>query len=128
MASQLTKRLVDTLRLLIDQKYLHDTFKELEPRLGSIMRLAVHFRSLLLVSSKTFETIWPQPGVSFDEDEMLTEPSMNHAKGLCTVKFPFLPGFRAYKVEKAMVTYQGFGHGVPKSVAPDSTIKALVFV
>jgi len=127
MASRLTNRLVDVLRRLIDHQETHDTLKVLKPQLAHIMRLAIRIRSLSLVSTKVLETIWPSPGISFDEIDMATESPMD-AKGSDVVRLPVLPGLRAYHNEKGMVRYHGFGGRVPKYSAPEYTTKAMVLV
>jgi hypothetical protein len=129
MASRTTKRLLNALRFLAGQQDSDATFQNVESQLESVLSLAVHIRSLSLISSADFELIWPSPGVSFVENGMTTEPSMSMgAKGAGLVKVPILPGLRIYTLEKAMIRYHGFGRRVATSRTPDYTIKAVVIV
>ncbi|KAL1602351.1 hypothetical protein SLS60_005767 [Paraconiothyrium brasiliense] len=127
VASRLTKRLLNVLRLVIGHQDAHETLKRLGPRLACIMKPAIHLRSLSLVSAKRLESIWPSPGASLEELEMSVEPPLEARTG-DLVRLPILPGLRAYHNEKEMISYRGFGDSNLASGHPDHTIKALVIV
>jgi len=123
-SSTLTARLTTALQPLLGQQSEHKTTDELSRSIDCIMRLALQIRSLSLVSTEDYDSIWPLLGSSFDENEMETKHSgSNTAKNL--VRLPLCPGLRAYRKATSLVADHGFGKG-ERGRTPKYKVKALV--
>ncbi|KAF2181386.1 hypothetical protein K469DRAFT_729477 [Zopfia rhizophila CBS 207.26] len=127
MASRHTTRLLNALQPLFDKQLQYKTARKLKLTLDCILRLAIQVRSLSLVGTEDYASIWPSPGSLFDNNEMETEHS-----GMATmanlVRLPLSPGLRAYPKENAMVGYHRFGNGEGTSRTPKYVIKALILI
>jgi hypothetical protein len=99
--------------------------EKLQSSLGAVFALAVEVRSRTLLSANHFELIWPVAGSAADEAEMELIDSNPIAHGK-VVKFPVLPGLRAYPKKKTMVQYRGFVEGTLSDMRQDYIVKALI--
>ncbi|KAF1849716.1 uncharacterized protein K460DRAFT_324282 [Cucurbitaria berberidis CBS 394.84] len=127
MTSEYTTLLLDALQPLFSKSLQSKTREGLKSPLDCIFGLAMQIRSLSLVGTEEYESVWPSSGSLFDNNEMETEQSeSNNAANL--VRLPLLPGIRAYSKQKAMVGYHGFGNGEGPNKTPKYVCKALVLI
>ncbi|KAF2707545.1 hypothetical protein K504DRAFT_383490 [Pleomassaria siparia CBS 279.74] len=133
MASRHTIRLSNALQPLFKKQLQSRMTKKLQSRmtkklrhtLDDILRLALKIRSLSLVGTEEYESIWPSSGSLVDNNEM----DMQHSRITTManlVRLPISPGLRGYPKKKAMVGYHPFGNWEGSSRTPKLVIKALV--
>ena len=85
----------------------------------------MQIRSLSLVGTEDYESIWPSSGSRLDSNEMETEHSAQKPTENL-VRLPLSPGLRVFSKENAMVGYHGFRSSEGMVRMPKYVIKALI--
>jgi hypothetical protein len=125
MASTFTTRFSKALKPLFKEELHHKTTEELHRSIVKISSLAIHIRSMSLVGTEKFVSIWPFANSSFDDRTMETEDT-DRVRRTGTVRLPICPGIQAYTKQADVIDYQGFGHAIESEVPSGDALKALV--
>lgn len=125
ISETLTTRLINALRPVFKVESRRDGPKKLKPSLYSVIRIAVQLRSEMLITSDSYELIWPVVGSLFDRKDMQPRGT-GSVVGTHAVRLPLCPGIRVYVKEKAMVEYRGFKTVAANTSTPKHVAKALI--
>lgn len=124
-SSALTDRLLKVIQPLFDHNLRRKTARKLRLPLEAAFGLAIQIRSMCLIGTEKYESIWPSLGSLFNTEEM--ERTVSESPDMTNlVWLPLCPGLRAYSKHNSMVDYQGFERAIGPSLAPEYVIKSLV--
>jgi hypothetical protein len=127
MASKHCERLLHALRPLYGEKVRPKVIKRLRMRLESVLEVAIHIRSLSLVSAEEYECIWPLPGSAFDSKEMESQDA-KVVEGRARVKVPINPGLKAHSRKLGLVSYNGFENRGERDATSRNIVRATVLI
>lgn len=125
MASSFTTRVLNALQPLFKEELRDKTTEELGSCIRYISIIAIHIRSMSLVATEKFVSIWPPTGSAFDDLTMETVDT-DTIRRAQTVRLPLCPGIQAYPKEADLIDYQGFGHASGSESPSKDALKALV--